>query len=248
MIKKLNQDYIEDLIIRMSYHSCAIEGNRMTLSDTEIVLKFGQTVPGYNIREMFEICNHRDAMELMMDKLNNNEPLSNILLKEIHYELSKNTLHDAGRFKTQDNIIKNTEFDTLSPHLVESTLYQWCDNLNYRLSEAKNNEEKIKQILEAHVEFEQYHPFTDGNGRTGRLIMNYSLLKEDIYPFIIEKSNEIEYKQFLNKMAPNSDQQDKALDDYLKYALERIDSEKLRHQSLKYVEDKQMSLDEYILT
>ena len=75
----------------------------------------------------------------------------------------------------------------------------WIENLNYRLELCKNNNEKLLEILHSHIEFERIHPFSDGNGRTGRLIMLYLCFQEKISPFVIEKSDRALYMNYLRE-------------------------------------------------
>ena len=75
----------------------------------------------------------------------------------------------------------------------------WIENLNYRLGLCKNNNEKLLEILHSHIEFERIHPFSDGNGRTGRLIMLYLCFQENISPFVIEKNDRALYMNYLRE-------------------------------------------------
>ena len=151
----------------------------------------------------------------MLSYVNQKEVLSNRVIKDMHFELCKNILHDAGTFKSHDNYIQNTNVQTLSPHLVESIMYQWCESINYRLSINENDEMKLREIIEAHVEFEQYHPFSDGNGRIGRILINYLLLQEGLSPLIIKKQDELKYKQFLHGMSPDAPDRGSVLEQFL---------------------------------
>lgn len=76
-------------------------------------------------------------------------------------------------------------------------MIQLIDNLEYRLESAESDEEKLFAILDTHIQFERIHPFSDGNGRTGRMVMNYSLLQHGFPPLIIEKETKAQYIEFL---------------------------------------------------
>ncbi|AQL55592.1 hypothetical protein [Abyssicoccus albus] len=112
----LNKD---QFIIEMTYHSCAIEGNSMTFEDTTKVYNNQGLNLYYNDREFNEIVNHFDAMELMLSYVNQKEVLSNRVIKDMHIELCKNILHDAGSFKSHDNYIQNTNVQTFNFSLLQ---------------------------------------------------------------------------------------------------------------------------------
>lgn len=238
--------YEEDMIIRMAHHSSAIEGNSITLSDTITILTEGKTVEGYEIREFFEIYNHKEAFIELMYKLNNNETLSNSLMKDIHEKLTDNILVYPGRFKENDNYIKGSDVKTVDPRLAEMTMHQWCENLNFQLEIAGDKREKVKQILKSHVEFERYHPFEDGNGRTGRMLMIYSLMQNDIAPLVIQKEDKNIYKNFLESLSPYNKEYNENLEKFTDYAMEKIEQEQKRMDDIDKSEKQYVSLDDLI--
>ena len=193
----LPREYIDDLLVRIAYHSSAIEGNTISLADTVTIL-LHETIPGkVSKREFYEIENHKQALEYVIDQLENNESLSLNIVRGIHTQLMDHLNFDRGMWKTHDNAIVGADFNTASAHDVPYLMKQWIDNLNYRLYQSKTDEEKIKHILEMHIDFERIHPFSDGNGRTGRLLIIYSLLEHDISPIIIPVDLKPDYIRFL---------------------------------------------------
>jgi Fic family protein len=193
----LPREYIDDLLVRIAYHSSAIEGNTISLADTVTIL-LHETIPGkVSKREFYEIENHKQALEYVIDQLENNESLSLNIVRGIHTQLMDHLNFDRGMWKTHDNAIVGADFNTASAHDVPYLMKQWIDNLNYRLHQSKTDEEKIKHILEMHIDFERIHPFSDGNGRTGRLLIIYSLLEHDISPMIIPVELKSDYIRFL---------------------------------------------------
>ena len=193
----LPREYIDDLLVRIAYHSSAIEGNTISLADTVTIL-LHETIPGkVSKREFYEIENHKQALEYVIYQLENNESLSLNIVRGIHTQLMDHLNFDRGMWKTHDNAIVGADFNTASAHDVPYLMKQWIDNLNYRLHQSKTDEEKIKHILEMHIDFERIHPFSDGNGRTGRLLIIYSLLEHDISPIIIPVDLKSDYIRLL---------------------------------------------------
>ena len=101
---------------------------------------------------------------------------------------------------------------------------QLVDNLTYRLNMAESEDEKLLAILDTHIQFERIHPFSDGNGRTGRMVLNYSLLQQGFPPLIIEKETKAEYIEFLG----NQD-----LDGFFQFAKVLLEKEQKRMQAFQ---------------
>ena len=180
---KYTQDYLNDILIRMAYHSSAIEGNTITLPETvSIILE--NTLPSSrkSIREFYEIENHKQAFEYLFNNIDNNKDLNIDLLLDIHRYLVDRLQHDAGCFKFSE-----------TPYLVR----QWIDNTNYRLNNAKEDTEILEILADTHIQFERIHPFSDGNGRCGRLVLLYLGIKYLHSPLIISKENRAEYMEYL---------------------------------------------------
>ena len=106
-------------------------------------------------------------------------------------------VHDPGTFKTIPNVILGANFIPTEPYLVLSELKNWCDTLAYRLEIARTLEETIEAIMEQHLRFERIHPFSDGNGRTGRALIVHSCLQQSIPPIIIPKEMGSRYIQMM---------------------------------------------------
>lgn len=198
-LKSITNDYFEDILVRLAHHSAGIEGNTISLPATVSIIVNG-TLPissGVTVREFYEIENHKQAFEHMINHLINGDKLSIAIVKEIHSELTDRLQYDKGQFKKSDNMIIGAEFQTASSAETPMLISQLVDNLNYRLEHTEAKEDKLKAILDTHIQFERIHPFSDGNGRTGRMIMNYSLLQEGFPPLIIEKETKAQYVELL---------------------------------------------------
>lgn len=242
LIEKMTYEYLEDVLVRLAHHSSAIEGNTITLPETVTII-LNDTLPNNsNItrREFYEVDNHQQAFEYLVHSIENNKPLSVASIKVIHEKLTDRLQHDKGQFKTEDNYIKGVEFSTGSPEQVPQLMDQLIGNLNYRLGDAKTKDDLLKIILETHIQFEKIHPFSDGNGRTGRMIMNYSLLEHNLPPLIIKKELKNEYMQLLSgaQIKEFPDSQD--IEKFAAFAKPIMEEEEKRMLSFANKESKQI--------
>ena len=198
-IKTINYEYFLDLSVRMIHHSNAIEGNTLTLNETATII-LDSTIPGSkSVREVFEVLNHKKAIDYMISELENEKKLDIYIIKKINKEILDRLNDNAGNFKNSSNAMIGADFVTSTPSQAPALTKNWIENLNYRLGLCKNNNEKLLEILHSHIEFERIHPFSDGNGRTGRLIMLYLCFQEKISPFVIEKSDRALYMNYLRE-------------------------------------------------
>ncbi len=217
--------YIDDVLVRFAYHSNAIEGNSLTKGQTEaVILNDTITSIGYKgvkLRDVYEASNQKDAFYLMLNLAANNSALSVANVLKLHFELTKNTIGTAGKFKQNENRILGADFATASVSETPIAVKEWVDNTNYRLSHSKNNDEFLQSLMASHIKFERIHPFEDGNGRTGREIINFELAKRELPFLIIEKEDKPQYVTF------EADQDYKGL---ARYAKNRLSQEKKRYQ------------------
>ncbi|PID63579.1 MAG: cell filamentation protein Fic [Gammaproteobacteria bacterium] len=200
IFQQMNDDYLDDLTVRLSHHSTAIEGNTISLNDTATII-LNDTLPTrtrISKREFYEVENHGRAVQFILDELVNNKPLDLYGVQKINELLLDRLIRHAGKFKTQENAIRGADFETAPPSQTPFLCHQWFDNTMYRLEHANSDEEKIKEILSSHIDFERIHPFQDGNGRTGRLVMFYLMLQENMYPFVITKEDKNHYLDVLS--------------------------------------------------
>lgn len=192
-----SQKYIDDVLVRFAYHSNAIEGNSLTKGQTEaVILNDTVTSVGYKgvkLRDIYEASNQKDAFYSMLDLAANNAELNIDNILKIQFELTKNTIGTAGKFKQNENMILGADFQTASVSETPIAVAQWAENTNYRLKNSKNQDQFIENLMSAHIEFERIYPFEDGNGRTGRELINLELAKNEMPFLIIEKEDKAQY-------------------------------------------------------
>ncbi|HHW38278.1 MAG TPA: Fic family protein [Bacillales bacterium] len=200
-MKKWSKEYLDDILVRLAHHSSALEGNTITLAETISIILHNQVSSNrsLDLREVYEIKNHEQAFRYVLEALKNNEPPQLHTVKEIHFLLMDRLQYDRGQFKSVENAIVGADFMTASVQETPMLMQQWVDNLNYRLDTATDSKEKLSIIAEAHIAFERIHPFADGNGRTGRIVMNYSLMQHDFEPLIINSQDKASYLRLLSE-------------------------------------------------
>ena len=182
--------------IAFAYHSGKIENEHITYHDTREIFEH-DWVTSYtgDLRTLFEIRNARDANEELLSAFNNRVPLDEALLRRFQFLLTQNTYDTRrwklgerpGTYKKNDYVTGRFEIGAL-PEDVE-------EEMKELLGEVKEIPRGKILIAAAyfHVKFENSHPFANGNGRTGRLCMNYLLLMNDHPPIIIHEEDRREY-------------------------------------------------------
>lgn len=184
----------ESINLEWTYNSNGIEGNTLTLRETQVVLE-GITVGGKSLKEHLEVINHEQAILFLDDLIKDKEPLTEWNIKNIHQLVLKEIDDDnAGKYRTENVRIKGANHIPpdylIIPELMENLI------LNSK------SWDKYHPIIKAallHGELVKIHPFVDGNGRTSRLVMNLSLMNSGYVPVIIKKDKRLEYYNVLDK-------------------------------------------------
>ena len=185
----------EDLILRWTYHSNAIEGNTLTLLETKVVLE-GITIGGKALREHFEAINHRDAILYVEDIIKKQEPFSEWQIRNIHQLILKNIDDEnAGRYRQQNVLISGATIDPPDHTLLNDKMAQFID----WYSMEAHTLHPIERAAKVHADFVGIHPFVDGNGRTSRLLMNLELMKAGYPPSVITVENRLAYYEALDQ-------------------------------------------------
>lgn len=227
IINQMNrEEYIKYNEVLFSTHSCAIEGNSFSVDDTRELKEkgLGMIPAGKTLFEAFEMLDHFEAFEYMMQ--NTQHPIDEELLKEINRRVTRHTLSYhapesvAGEYTTTDMTAGDTVFGNHKeliarvPKLLEST------------EEAIVAANVHPMILAArfHGFYEYLHPFRDGNGRTGRLVSNYILLRMGHPLLIIPSENRKEYIAAL-RMIRTEATDEHLIRFFFKMATRRMDEE-----------------------
>lgn len=187
-----NKEYIEDFITRSTYHSNAIEGSTLTYAETYAILYNDNSfkIEAKEPREIYEAINHKKALELVLKSIENKEDFDERLIKKINETINKD-IKDTIGYRTVQVFIRGSEHVPPSPEKIPNLMNYFIYNYN------NDTDDIYTKIAKYHIEFEKIHPFEDGNGRTGRLLINYELIKNDLPPVVISKDDRVKYFELI---------------------------------------------------
>ena len=212
--------YEKDFELRFTHNSTAIEGNTLTLVETKVLLEDGVSVGGKELREIYEVVNHKKAYDYVKKCIAQNKSLTEDIVKDLHMILTENIIA-GGIYRNQEVRISGAGFTPPAGnemYIQIKAFYEEVDN--------KAGLNPIELAAWTHAEFVRIHPFIDGNGRTSRLLMNYQLMLHDFLPVSVDKENRLDYYNALECYAVHKDLnpfadfiaelEEKQLDEYLK--------------------------------
>lgn len=176
----------EEFAVEYTYNSNAIEGNTLTLRETDMVLR-GLTIDQKPLKDHMEAVGHKEAFYFVRDLVKEKVPLSESVIKQIHYLVLADKKDDRGVYRRVPVRIAGAKHEPVQPYLIQSEMEQLLET--YRSS----TEHIIPGLARFHIEFEGIHPFIDGNGRTGRLLVNLELMKAGYPPIDIKFTDRVAY-------------------------------------------------------
>ena len=184
LTKQQFKDVVDRFTVNFTYESNSLEGNSLTLKDVTLVLHENIAIKGKDLREIYETKNTREVMNLVFQnkfKINKKDII------KLHSILVRNTDVLTG-FKKLPNFLLMRNLKTTPPEKVESEI----DNL-IKWHNKENNLHPLEKATIFHGRFEKIHPFQDGNGRVGRMLINIMLINNNYPPLIIRKTQRISY-------------------------------------------------------
>lgn len=185
-----NQEYFEDFITRSTYHSNAIEGNTLSYAETYAILfNDNEFKVSAKPREIYEAINHKYAISYILKHLD--EDLSERMIKDVAIQINKNISEIAG-YRSVQVRIKGAEHIPPEANQVPQQMMYFVHGYNHTMYE-----DIFSKLAETHLQYERIHPFEDGNGRTGRLLLNFELIKNNFAPIVIPKEQRTEYFKML---------------------------------------------------
>ncbi len=189
--QKLISDMFKDFKTAYIYNTNSIEGNTLTLEETNLLLNENITPKSKDLREVYDHINERDTFDYLLKEM---PDISTESILDIHARLLNNIDERRGQFRRHNVRVFGADFETSDAKYVlidVGLLLRWYNK----------NKRRIHPLILAalfHEKFERIHPFYDGNGRTGRMLMNLILIKNKYPPLIIKNKNRKEYYRVLS--------------------------------------------------
>lgn len=190
------QEIWKTFIVEFSFNTAAIEGNTITLAQARNLLEEGLTPKNKNLREIYDLQN---TEKVFVKTLEPADELSHELITKIHSELMENIDSRTG-YRLHDVRVTKATFKATPAPFVKTDM----DLLLKWYMKNKNKLHPLVLGILFHHKFEKIHPFMDGNGRTGRMLLNYILLKNQYPPCIIRRKNRITYTNVLQESDKNN--------------------------------------------
>lgn len=176
----------EEFTVEYTYNSNAIEGNTLTLRETDMVLR-GLTIDQKPLKDHMEAVGHKEAFDFVRELVQDNVPMSERVIQQIHYLVLADKKDDRGVYRRVPVRIMGAQHEPVQPYLIQPRMEQLMR------SYAESSEHIVTKLARFHIEFEGIHPFIDGNGRTGRLLVNLEMMRAGYPPIDIKFTDRMAY-------------------------------------------------------
>ena len=200
--------------VRFSYHSTAIEGNTLTQSETALVLQDGLTIGGKRLAEHLEVIGHKQAIDFVEQLAQTGERIGEWQLRQLHQlVLYGDRTQSAGKYRTVNVMAAGSGHkypDQVSVPDLMNDFTQW-------LAADSTDLHPVERAAEAHYRFVSIHPFSDGNGRVGRLLQNLLLIQSGYPAITLLVSDRARYIEALFRAQTCDDD----IDDFLELSCDR---------------------------
>ena len=194
-LKKAKESNYDDFKYKFNYHSNKIEGSKVSLEDMVNLMEHQKVEGTHKPEDILQTKNSLELFDFIVNTLG--QSITKVLLLEFHSILKKNDMNDKkvfkGCFKKTSNKVLGVTIKFSEPYEVEpklDELIKWWDGLEKK---------SLINISEFHLRFQTIHPFKDGSGRIGRLIILKQCIEADINPILINSDKVLEYRRVLTK-------------------------------------------------
>lgn len=195
-----NSDIYDQFLLSLTYHSNKIEGSTLTKDETMAIMFNNVSLPNKDIIEQLEVKNHQAVLEYLLKCFSlSSSKINEAFILKLHSILMNGIKNDAGSYRNHGVRIVGTYVPTANylkvPKLIEGII----KDINHKNSDA------VAHVANIHSRFEQIHPFSDGNGRIGRLLIHAMLLRNNLPPAVIEQKKKRSYNNCLKRAQLNED-------------------------------------------
>ncbi len=218
---KQREELFRQLRISITHHSNAMEGTTLSFGETKELLELGHTAGHKPLGEQLVILGFAKAYDVIVREATNpNNIITSSFIKDIHAITFEDALKVApeyvskpiGAYRTDERYIKGVDIKLSLPHMISNDI----ENLLYRF---KSNNMRLEDMAEFHILFERIHPFADGNGRVGRLIMSFQAIQNNMVPPLIENDHRNKYLKAIN----NKNELCKFIDESIQNSMDLLD-------------------------
>lgn len=182
----------EELLLEHTYNSTTIEGTTFTKRQAEAVIFHQKMIPDKSFREHLEVTNHASVLRRILEGEGEyHRPISEALIQKLHLGLLQGIRPDAGHYSKHPRALRGVDLALTHPQDIpeemRGLIRRW----------RRHKKMTLREIGIFHVQFELIHPFGDGNGRVGRLVLAIQCLQKDFPPIVIENERKAEYYDVL---------------------------------------------------
>lgn len=202
-----NPDIRDAFLLKLIYNSNKIEGSTLTEPDTASIIFDNVSLPDKSLIEHLEAKNHQTALNYLLENISKNGKLNEGLILRLHSILMNGIRPDAGMYRNHAVRILGINLPVANYIKIPDLMSEVIKEINKKTSDI------VSLTASVHSHFEQIHPFSDGNGRIGRILMSAMLLKSNMAPAIIKQQNKRLYYTYLYKAQTKKDQSQ--LEDFL---------------------------------
>jgi len=195
-------DLYDEFLLLFTYHTNSIEGSTLSQNETGAILFHNKVLPYKSLIEQIEVKNHQAAFNYLLRYLalpKSKNWITEDLILTLHAILMNGIRDDAGFYRRHGVRIVGANVATANYVKIPDLMAKFEKNINAKVKDL------VESIAKIHSDFEKIHPFSDGNGRVGRLIIAAMLIKSDIPPAIIRQEKKQLYYTFLNKAQISDD-------------------------------------------
>jgi Fic family protein len=192
-------DIRDEFLLSLTYNSNRIEGNTLTKDDTAAVLFENAALPNKSLTEQLEAKNHQTALNYLFGYLAKNKQHNEAFILKLHSILMNGIRDDAGSYRNHSVRIVGANVPTANYLKVPKLMKELVKDINVK------SKDVVGLVAAIHSRFEKIHPFSDGNGRIGRLLMHAMLLRDNLPPAVIKQQSRRLYMRYLNQAQQKED-------------------------------------------